>query len=448
MAGDEPKPEAQPLALSPNKRLRKIELEEAAAKKDSAVAAARKAEVEAKKAAGDPAPEPKSKAPEGKIALGDDVGLIADLVAHSMLEEAASQLSTEINDSLGSDSKVLMVDSPDLLGADWPYLAISQQIGHEKLALEEVKRQLSGEKPSETSASDQVEDTKYPLLPAGAAATVAAIPALIGGVADIVSMFRGDYEIKARKVSIGTTPLFAALAKELIQPARTINLEKLTLLKESKLFAEFNAAAQTRLEVQRLATDLKERKLAHFEWLKQRAKSAQESYDAALKAKEPPQKENLDALQTAACKLREDVEVGFPTVADAQAKVATAEGAIERFDEFAAAITKAPESGYPPLIAAAIHEVLHSQSQDQKPDYTHVLYAAVESAGGETITRHTIFRTTARFIGGAQVSYMLWDVHKGKLVAADTMPVLGNVKLGLATGFTDPVQTVALKKQF
>jgi hypothetical protein len=434
---DEP---TAPAALSDDPALKAIQLEEATAKRDSAVAAARKAGADADKATTDASsaataakyPAASVKAPEGKVDVGDKAGLVADLIAHSMLDPAADRVAAELfpeaagDRPLNGESRVLMVDSTSLVGSDWPYMAISKQISQEKTELEAIAKKLGGTAP----AGGTKEVRSFAL---GAAA----VGSIVGGAASVVSLLRGDYAISARDVSVGSPPLFAVLANRLIAKGVEVNLDEFGLLAKSKLFGTFNEAAEARVEVQRLAAEAKERVLVPSDRLHERAKEARSAYVTALGSdKVVP---GLEALKQEAESLERKIGEEA-AVAATRGELATAEAAIARFDAFAAAITKAPDDGYPPLVAAAIRERLHA-AEDR---YTHVLFAAVESAGGETLTRRTIWKTTLRFMGGAQVSYLLWNVATERLVAANTMPVLGEAKMDLVEGKVAEVSNVPL----
>lgn len=398
-------------------------------------AEADKAAVEAGTAA---LPDSSSKGPEGKIEIGEGVGLIADLVAHSLLADAADKVAADIDEHLQeASSQVLLVDSPDLLGSDWPYLSISEQVKSEWEALKAVKEALVGAgKGDVRPLADGLEFRNF-VLPAAAAA---AIPAVVGAVTDVASLFRADYSISAREVKIGATALSAVLAKRLFGKTKKLNLDKFALLEDSALFTEFGKAAALRLEVQRLATEVKERRIVPADRKVAQADTARKTYESALQAKddEKPGQAELATLKSRMEILEGEVEDSGPSLVPARAAVAVAAEAIEHFDSFATAITKAPEQGYPPLVAAAVREALHNGG------YTHVLYAGVEGAAGETLTRRTIFKTTTRFLGGSQVFYLLWEVEGARLVAANSFPTLGEVELGMKSGLKGPLKTLTL----
>ena len=439
MASEDPGTETTP---STDPELRAVQLEKLTAERDTAVAVAREAAAKADAAS---TPAPASKAPEGTIEVGDKVGLVADLLAHSLLDDAAQQIATELvapkdaadSKLLKPDSRVLVVESADLVGSDWPYRAIGEQLNEQKAALDTVKGDLAEAAGAPAGKGIEVEVATV----AAAAAGLTAVTTLVGSVADLVSMFRSDYKITAREVTIGTIPLVAALSHRLIDATAAINLDKFVLLEESELLAEFSAVATTRQEVQRLAGQLEQKVVAPADRGLEKAKEARGSYAAVLGLAAATAEARAAAkalLVEREADVKEDDEI-----AEARALVAYAKALVERFDAFAATVSKAPDGGgHPPLVAAAIRERLHAGDGR----YTHVLFAAIESAGGETLTRRSLFGSTVRFIGGAQVSYLLWNVAEKRLVAANTAPVLGEMKLDLADGVSDPVHKIALRR--
>jgi len=445
--------------LSTNPALAKIELAEAKANSESAQAKARKEAADADKAqvdaklAGLPTVELKPR--EGKVELGDNVGLIADLVAHAMLDKAATRFAQQLEVVLADErAKVLLVDSPDLIGSDWPHKAIDSQLRRELQALTELKGRLS---VGEAGGGGQLDGlmleretgvvTSARLFTAaglpGALAIGKGISAAVGAAADVASLLRGDYEFAARPVSIGSAPLFAAISRRLIPHAKVVNLDGFSTLGKSKLFAMFEQVMLLRSEVQLLAVAAKEEELAPADRVIERAKAARETWNAALGNKEISA-ETLAELRRATLELEEQVDSGdLTSQPGTRALVAAAEAAVTRIDSFAEAVTKAPKSGYPPLIAAAIRERLHAK----RNGYTHVLYAAIESSGGETIVRKGFLKSRVRFVGGAQVSYLLWDVRRKRMVAADTASVLGEVKmkLGMAREGAKPLEDIKVE---
>ena len=457
---------AKPQELSTDPELRPIQRTEAEAKRDEAAATARKVAAEADKVAAEVGkaeadafssafPKGTAKPLEGTLEIGDEVGLVGDLIAHSMMRRAGEEIRNQLRDLLSKEeTRILLVSSPDLIGSDWPYMAIGEQLRQHRQELEQVKASLAppppdgmtpppSEEESEEEPQAEMRTARGAIpfaVPAAASNAVQGVSSLVGGVAEVAALFRSDYEIAASKVSVGASPLLAAVAHFLIELVKEVNVEGFSLLKQSELFLEFTAAANLRLEVQRLAAGLKESRVTpadrRIEW----AKEARASYVEALTAEKPPGYAELKPLRERMTGLQEKVSTEADDVAPERARVGVAEAVVQRFDSFATSLLKPPEKGYPPLIAAAIRERLHHRTKG----YTHVLYAGVDTAGGESVARRTFLKSSIRFIGGAQVTYLLWDVKEERLVAADTRPFLAATKMRLGSGFAGGAETVPL----
>jgi hypothetical protein len=70
----------------------------------------------------------------------------------------------------------------------------------------------------------------------------------------------------------------------------------------------------------------------------------------------------------------------------------------------------------------------------------------VEGSGGETITRQALIAkfSSAVFIGGSEVSYLVMDVSTSNTIAAGSHTLLGHVKYDLKTGETGSFKLVEL----
>jgi hypothetical protein len=410
---------------------------------------AKKAAVDAKKAERDlKFPAPTSKPLEGKLEVADGTGLIADLLTHALVDEGARETANEIDEMLGNCARVLLVSDPELALGDWSHGSVRLSLDAYRAAFREAKDALDEalDEPLEVRERGAVEvlgvrggtgisTRSRPLfaMPAVGPA-VAVASALAGGVADVAAWFQADYSVKKRDVTVGETPLLSALAGHLVSADRSIEVDGFSLLADSPLLESFATAIKDRNELEARSAEAK----AHIVdpvARKREIESAARKENASAIAKTLSGKKDAsqhELLLTRETKLVDSLKELDANGAAAAAATATAHAAIASFDKLAVTLTAAGKEGaYPPLLAAALHERLHSE---QDP-HTHVLYAGLESVAGETISKRSLFTgTSIRYIGGAQLSYMLLDVKANAVVAAKTQPLLATTKLSLRFG--------------
>jgi hypothetical protein len=350
---------------------------------------------------------------EGKVDVGAGVGLIAKLLGYELLHDAAATIATAIAPKLKNSARVLVVEDRSLAGRDWSYEILRAELDAHIEAMEAAKRVLEGK------------------AALGAEIAVDAISGVIGAIAGIVGMFRSDYSITAKDFTIGTTPLVAAVTEKLLAAAE-LTVEHFSRL-EGKIITDFEAARKTRRDLERLSqqksTRVQEtdRRIAD---LRPMLKAAFASYATVLAGKEDP-KPLMELIKS----LEKDIDDAEKAVAADRGVVILADTVGARFDAFAIAVLASPKDGsYPPLVGAAMQERLRTGPGK----YTHVLYVAVEGAGGETITRKShLFKSGVMvFMGGAQVSYLLLDLAANTTTAAGTESLLGHLRYELKSGRT------------
>lgn len=364
---------------------------------------------------------------EGATEVGERVGLVADLLARSLLDNAAVRIAEDVVTHLGDQATVLLVESRLLTRIDWIYEVVRNQLAAHKDALDRATTKLKETMPK-PDASDAAPLGALPLL-------FAAVPAVVSGLATLFGMFKSDYSIKSREVTIGTTPLIAAVARALIEKKRGVTVSGFEILRESETMETFWTVLQTRDELERLRVMLHGSYVAPYVSTVQTAgaqvKAAAAALDKALvEGKDDAVVGNLRDRVTS---LRQELENMEKEVAPKQALVAFADAVLARFDAFASALLTVPkDEAYPPLVAAAIQARLHAADSG----VSHVLFVTVEGAGGETVTRRGPFRkgNEVGFIGGAQVSHLLLALDSGRTVAAGAQPMLAHAGYDLDQG--------------
>jgi hypothetical protein len=421
-----------------------LKLAEIKATSRKAIAEADKSTVEAQKATlAAQLPTNETKPLEGKIELGEKTGLIADLLAHSLVADGSKAIVSDVADELDPGvSVVLVVEDRNLTKLDWPYQAIKRQVDQQRASLRAALDLFA-----DIDAPPFVEDVPPPppppsefLLVAGlvgvlpaASALLTAAPAAVGAVAAVAGMFRSDYSITNRDVAIGTTPLVAAVTGELLKGDFKVVNRDFELVAGSRLASRFWDAWRTRAELERRKTLVSARTLTpadlRIESLRAQWTAAQATLDKLLAeedgASPGPLREEVDRLRT-------EVIDEQRAVAEIRGRVSAAESAITRFDAFATSVTATTaDAAYPPLVAAAIQERL--RRGDAR--VTHVLYVGLEGAGGETVTSRNLFRgSRLAYVGGVQISHLLLDVDARVTTAGGTESLLARVRHELSDG--------------
>jgi hypothetical protein len=96
------------------------------------------------------------------------------------------------------------------------------------------------------------------------------------------------------------------------------------------------------------------------------------------------------------------------------AQVGAAKTLVSTFDQYCAAITRTDErQSYPPLIAAALRDLLHTDCDlpNLRTPIDYVLYLSVCSSGGDITTRQGLFTHNEHvgLIAGVSAAYVLID---------------------------------------
>lgn len=370
-----------------------LDAEARALKLDQVKAEARKAIAQADRAVLDEAlPPAPAKPPEGTVGVSDTSGLVAELAAYAVLTRCAERVAAAVPD----DATVLVVEDRDLVASDWPYLVVDGELTRHQKDLEQAREALAGAKPAQDG-----------LAFVGA---VVAAAGVIASAASIVGMFRSDYSFTGRALSIAPASLTAAVVHQL-RARKTppeVVVDAFQLLTGSAVFERLSALRDQAADARRSAANLDVEHLAPRERTLQRL-GTQITEAEATRAEALDKGEPTDAVDARLAQLRGEEDEAVKGAAPLRSAVRAAEKVLDRIDAFVTAVTALPATGYPIVVAAAVRERLHA---DQKP-VTHVLHAAAGSAGGETVTRRSLWRSSIAFVGGCHVSYLLLDVQTG-----------------------------------
>lgn len=383
------------------------EAAEAAARKRMAEANARKAEAEAEKAAEKPDPRLKqaelnkqiaeaekqaaqahldklkaelpagtTKPLEGKITADAKFGYVAELATYNALSQAATEIAASIAGKVESGSKVLLVDSLDIVRT-------GVEVDRVKTQLDQLEQKLNEQHEANEKLLEPPKTEKF-ASSFGFAELAIAASSLVSTAADLVGYFRSNYDIKGRDVKVEDD---------------TIRLQVAGLLSNPP--GEGNDTPEG-IEVH----------LMDFRW--------------AISA---PVVENLSKCAGIRTELLADVaalkSLSSPGVEVTNA-IARSEALVKAFDTFYDALINLPQGADRSLLS-----IVAAHQQIDAIDPTYLLYVTVSSSGGEAITKQSIWSSgSTAFLGGGAVSFVL--VHKdGKVVDAGMVQKLSYLKFRL-----------------
>ena len=369
---------------------KRLQLQQIKAQARSAIAEADRARLQAA------LPKSTVTPPEGKVAVSEKSGFIAELAAYAVLDKAAEQ----IVDSLVDVKRVLIVEDHNLLASDWPYFVICDQLDRLTNILKDAEERLAG-----AGAKEHSQDGL-----ASAAAVAIAVPALIGAGAQLVGMFRADYSTTGRQITINSSALIAAVINHMARKGSAIAvLEPFNLIDDGNaLLLKFAKLRTDLIKVQARLMNLEENQLAdpqnEIDNIAARLADAQKARLETSGNGKP-----ADEIDELLAHLREQWVTLNARIAPLREVDREARAAVDAAVAFIESVTTVPSSGYPAIIAAAIRERLHGKD----PAITHVLYVSPVAAGGETITKRTLWTRSGNiaFLGGAQVTHLILDVR-------------------------------------
>jgi len=382
-----------------------------------------------------------AESPQGSAGAGGP-DLVAQVVAYELLEIAARDVVTAVKVKIdevraaqkGMIPRILIVTDRALVATDWSFAAVGQQLSYFSAALDDANARLSAVPEREMQPES---------LAAGVG--LGDVGDLLTGVSGILTAITTNYSTASNEIALGSTPLVAAVASELLGNAIPVVVDQFSLLKPDKspVFREFAKAQASCLALRRMVSEHRTKTVEPADRAAKALEAAQDAYYKALATlQQGGQAPSTGVLETKMEELRSNIQ----KAAETRALVAYAEGLISQFDSFATSITSAPKEGvYPALVAAALHEALHAASADQQGRITHVLYVGVEGCAGQTVKRTLLLWGHADFMGGEEVSYLLLDCLNNEIVAVDTVTLLATLPMNLRKGTLDPAYEIALQ---
>jgi hypothetical protein len=335
-------------------------------------------------------PTGETKPIEGKITTDEKSGYFAELAAYSAMVSEAGAIAEKVNSlSLEGEKPCLMiVDSLDFCGPDAELHQVSNQLDFWKRQLEDADKRIQ----------ELLKPTKLPLAIMAPLAI-----GLLSAAADIIGYFRIDYDIKGRDIKLSDTALRSLVAGRIHKyPVHMLAFHRIPT---SGIIDTFNKRIEERTNL--------------------RSKMAQ------------LQSQRIDPLETNQHKTEEERK----ELSEAKTAYEQAEAVIKAFDDFNKALVSVPAGrSYSPLASAMVRQYLDHIG------ITHLLYLAVTSSGGESITSHGLFQCgKVGFLSGCVVTYALADC-RGQILAADTLSKALYVKFKL--GQNSPPEFEARRHSF
>lgn len=436
-----------------NEDLQRAEQQKSKAQAELAIAEAEKA----KFTAGLPAST--SKPLDGKIDLDDKAGYFSDILAFESVGDGAIKIATNVVANLGTSKKIYLVKQGDYIKGALQLKEIDQRLttfsGMFDALVSRYKIQDGAFAPTEAA----------PLL------GLAALPAVVGALADVAAMFRVDRSLKGRATTVTDEALIAEVADALRRTANNSNppiqieifrpsldtkpdpaiLATLATARTKSDTAALRLAeirgvlasatnmidqtaskiAKKQAKLEKLATDsAAERKDVKDEIKRlrilfdqvavekkeerDRIKTAIDEQIKELTRLQKEEKSQSEALETELTALNEDLV--SPKFEKAQAEVAVTqfEATIKAFSDFTAKLVSVPDGGTnSPLATLAETSALQSL-----PAEALILAVAVSGQGGELETRKSIW-TSGRVYhrAGTACAYTLFSPDS-KIAAA------------------------------
>jgi hypothetical protein len=373
---------------------------------------------------------PKSTPVKGETTVDDKSGSLVEVVALRGLDTVADTIVEAVGAEGVGATAVLIVEDRALAQSEAPRAEITGRLA--LFAERFAAAQLSLDVPADAPQAQQALLTPQvaPVLAAAPAVGQAAL-GVVGLAADLIGMFKTDYSIKGRDVNVDYAALAAAVAGKLTAGEKTVVIDGMQSLENSPTIAALNDLLEARAKLEELADRRTAVELdpttAQIDALNARITAASAASDKAREAGKADDAQRADALLA---DLRTQLET---TASDdyrlLKAKIAAATALIASFDQYVTAISAVPDGQtYPPIVAAALRDVLH-----QEGGPSHVLFLAVLSAAGEMITQTGLFSSNRHvgLIGAVAASYILVD-EEGVVRASGSTGAYSNARFDVS----------------
>jgi hypothetical protein len=346
----------------------------------------------------------------GTTTLDAKSGSVVGIVALKGLNDAAEAIAGAVEAIVGQNATILLVEDRALAVSDAPHAEITRRFAVFKQRFADAQQALAPPAPPAGAPAGYQPDAFAVPIPSQAAITAAS--GIVGLATDVVGMFKSDYSVQGRDVTLGYTALAAAVAQHLNAAGRTIVIDGFTDLRNTTTLTSLDELLDARAKLdalaqQRQALEL-DRTSAEIDALNARITAATGAYDKAREdGKDVSGTQALIAELTAQLAAKQSA-----AYVQLKALVAAATALIASFDQYVTAMSAVPSGqNYPPIVAAALRDVLHDGIQvgDGRKTVGFVLYLEVTGAGGDLITRSGLFSSNRKVgvVGALQATYLL-----------------------------------------
>jgi len=361
----------------------------------------------------------------GTTTLDAKSGSVVGIVALKGLTAAAEGIADAVGNVVGANATVLIVEDRALALSDAPHAEITGRFAVFKQRFEAAQQALVPPPPP-PGGPPGIQPLAVGVLAAIPEVTTAA-SGIVGLATDVVGMFKSDYSVQGRDVTLGYAALAAAVAGILNANGRTIVIDGFMDLHDTTTLVSLNQLLEVRAQLEALAQQRQAAELdptsAEIDALNARITAATGTYD---KAREAGKTQDMSNAQALIAELRGQL-AGKESAAYLQLKacVAAATALITSFDQYVTAMSAVPDGQkYPPIVAAALRDVLHEgiRVEDGRKTVGYVLYLEVTGAGGDLITRSGLFSSNRKVgvVGALQATYLLIE-PAGKVRAANSI---------------------------
>ncbi|HTX09958.1 MAG TPA: hypothetical protein VME22_15165 [Solirubrobacteraceae bacterium] len=391
----------------------------------------------------------------GQTTLDPSSGSLAGIVALQGLNAAATEIARAVAAVIGEKGSALIVEDRALGQSDAPHAEITTRFALFERQFAHALSVLAPRLPDQgRSDGGGREDERFV---AGAEAGMALASSAVGLLTGVIGMFKTDYSVQGRTVTLNYVALAAAVANRLIGNGQTVVIDGLLDLDGTSTLETLNRLLETRGQLEALVGTVKAVAIdptsAEIDALNARIKAATDVRDKAaegatpdkagkagasahaaaascgsvpVQQSDPDKPDPVAAADKLIAELRAELaELQTPAYLKLKADIAAITALMVTFDGYLAAASTVPAGQkYAPLVAAAIRDVLQTGIRvgDEQVPINHVLYLEVTGAGGDMITRTGLFSSNRRvgLVGAVQASYLLIE-RSGRVCASDSI---------------------------